>query len=356
MAMIKRPPLTLCGRMYVSPKDKDAKRTVEEGIERLIDFTTYTGYGAQVLLQLPPNFDDWKWVGKIAYKSIENGIEVELRGPLGVGGAFAAGMFNTFQDEVPRRRYLFRGLFDIDQWDPSKDENIIMVDELTDIMLKTDAVLGVGLRNKVRLAAEDYLDECRKVEEGITYYSFGPQCSIIKRNPSDIDLSELDEWYKDNFDPIPGFYLFFTGAEGYERVRYATRKSSLKANLAMYGGDPFVAIRTSYVSPSIVGVYGVVEDQPPPLSFNPDTFNKKAKELVKTDIGEVYVNTANDPNVQEELKKYFREESVKEVVSRINEGAKEGIKELREEYERIERYYEQLYEPPLKIGRRFSYL
>ena len=256
----------------------------------------------------------------------DSGITVESYQGFGIGYAFFKTVFNYLSetnlnhaDEVK-----VSTLIDGNQFDVSDDRVIKGIRSMASRITHENRVVGLALRDFVRLSVDEDDDEWRRIEE---LYHLNA-CPVIEiANPQSIDTKDIHPAYLKYGDIVPGVILFNLNSSVLRSMLLIIHDDVRIADLTHYEADPYAVMLAGILTKQARGL-GFYSEVIPSTRlirgsrFDRTVLTKKARNLKQTFVSEFYRRSVEDKTFEEELLRYFKPQNVKEAKEKILEGFK----------------------------------
>ena len=262
-------------------------------------------------------------VKKLTNLLYDNSITVESYRGFGIGYAFFKTVFNYLSETnlnyADKQKVLF--LVDGNQFDVSDDRVITGIINIANKLTQDDRVVGLALRDYVKLAADEDDDELRRIEE---LYHLNVCSRIDISNPQSIDTKEIHPAYLKYGDIVPGLIGFNVDSEIFKNMLLIIHQDVRRTDLTKYQADPYTIMLAGILTKQ-KGFYSEViptTRMARGSRFDRTALTVKAKSLKQTFVGNYYKKSVEDMKFEAELLKYFKPQNVREAKERILDGFK----------------------------------
>lgn len=215
-------------------------------------------------------------------------------------------------------------LIDGNQFDFSDDRVITGIRNISNKLTSDKRLVGLALRDYLKLAEDEDEDEIRRIEE-LYHLNVCPKIKIS--NPENIDTSNIHPAYLKYGDILPGMTGYNLNSDIFEDMLRIFRKDSKKVNLAEVQADYYGIMLAGILvnQKNDIGFYSEIIPHSKIMRgtrFEKSNLTKRAESHKQTYIEEHYRRSMGDLLFEKELIKYFKLKNIKEAKKRILEGFK----------------------------------
>ncbi len=254
----------------------------------------------------------------------DNDITTESYQGFGIGYAFFKSIFNYFpeanQNWQDNQKVVF--VVDANQFDVSDKRVITSIRNIAERITLDERIVGMALRDYVKLASEADDDEIRRIEE-LYHIRVCPRFEI--ENPQAIDTKDIHPLYLKYGDVVPGVIGFNLLSREFPDMLSAIHTDLGRGDLTKYPADPYAVMLAGILTQNH-GLKGFYSEVTPTTRitrgtrFDRSVLTQKSRSLRYTFVGKAYKAAVEDLEFEKELLIHFKEKNVLEAKRRILEG------------------------------------